>query len=188
MREQLLAAKPPDPVAAPRQSAAISSATNENSTGDRAAALSRDAATLKSLVERRVAILKSSHSNAATETTWQFGAHTPETNAPAADELEIKKRFGPDAQLLSSPREGGRERQFYFDELPDELQRVRRAQLRQAGDVSAVIETPTTFLLYVCKERSAQTLSVAELSLPKRSYEEWLAKQNNEAGEGKLGH
>ena len=178
VREQLLAAKPPDSVAPPRQSAANSFATNENSTGDRAAALSRDAATPRSLAEQRVAILKSSHSNAVTETTWQLGARTAGTNAPAADELEIKKRFGPDAQILSSPRGVEKDRQFYFHDLPADLQRVLRAQLRQAGDVSAVIETSGGFLLYVCKDKSADTLTVATLSLPKRSYEGWLAEQN----------
>jgi hypothetical protein len=102
----------------------------------------------------------------------------PETNSPSADELEIKKQFGPDAQLLSSPRGADRERKFYFEDLPGELQRVLRAQLRQAGDVSAVIETPSGFLLYVCQEKTAGALSVAMLSLPKRSYEEWLGEQS----------
>jgi len=132
-------------------------------------------------VSNLVAILKAGHSNAVTETTWQLGPRTPDTNAPAADELEIKKRFGPDAQLLSGPRGGERDRQFHFEDLPGELQRVLRVQLRQPGDVSAVIETPGGFLLYVCKEKTAQTLSVATLSLSKRSYEEWLAEQSRGA-------
>ena len=127
---------------------------------------------------KRVAILKASHSNAVTETSWQLGARGPDTDAPAADEIEIKKRFGPDAQLLSGPRGGERDRQFHIEDLPGELQRVLRVQLRQPGDVSAVIETPGSFLLYVCKEKTARTLSVTMLSLPKRSYEEWLAEQN----------
>jgi hypothetical protein len=50
-------------------------------------------------------------------------------------------------------------------------------QLRQPGDVSAVIETPAGFLLYVCKDKTPDTLRVATLSLPKRSYEEWLSEQ-----------
>ena len=61
-----------------------------------------------------------------------------------------------------------------FADLPGELQNVLRAQLRQAGDVSAVIETPGGFLLCVAKEKTAAALSVAMLSLPKRSYEAWL--------------
>ena len=53
-----------------------------------------------------------------------------------------------------------------------------RVQLRQPGDVSAVIEMPTGFLLYVAKEKTGETLSAATLSIPKRSYEEWSNEQN----------
>ncbi|HEY5909172.1 MAG TPA: hypothetical protein VJA21_01060 [Verrucomicrobiae bacterium] len=124
-----------------------------------------------------VAIFQKASGGQVTETTWRLEKRTPETNAPAAGGLEIKKRFGPDAQLLSSPRGPEKERQFFFADLPGELQRVLRVQLRQAGDLSAVIETPSGFLLFFCKERTAQALSTAAWSLPKRSYDEWLAEQ-----------
>ena len=128
--------------------------------------------------EKLLALLKRSHSNAVTETTWQLGARPAETNAPAVDEIEIRKRFGPNAQILSSSHTGdGKERKFCFTDLPGELQNVLRAQLRQPGDVSAVIEMPGGFQLYLAKEKNAETLSVAALSLPKRSYEQWLAEQ-----------
>lgn len=104
-------------------------------------------------VEHLIALLKRSHSNQVDETTWQLGAR------PAAAEIIDK------------------ERKFYFEDLATKLQQVLRAQLRQAGDVSAVIEMPTGFMLYVAKEKTSQTLTVAALSLPKRSYEEWLAQQ-----------
>jgi hypothetical protein len=114
-----------------------------------------------------------------TKITWQLGARPAETNAPIADEIGIKKRFGSNAQILSSPHAGdGKERKFYFEDLPQELQQVLRVQLRQPGDVSAVIEIPGGFLLYVAKEKTATTLSVATLSLPKRSYERWLNEPN----------
>ncbi|MHB8520432.1 MAG: hypothetical protein ACYDH9_06710 [Limisphaerales bacterium] len=119
-------------------------------------------------------LLRQTHANEVSETTWQLGPHPVETNAPAADEIEIKKRFGPNAQILSSPPRGGAEPKFYFEELPPELQKVLRVQLRQPGDVSAVIEMPGGFLLYLAKEKSTATLRVATLSLPKRSYEQWL--------------
>ena len=129
----------------------------------------------KDLVEKRVAVLKAGHSNAVSETTWQLGARPADTNAPTADEIEIKKRFGPGAQIISSPQRQ-KERKFYFEDLPPDLQNVLRAQLRQPGAVSAVIESPGGFLIYVCKDKTATALTVACLSLPKRSYEQWLAQ------------
>ena len=132
-------------------------------------------AATEDLVPRWLALLKASHSNEVSETTWQLGARPAETNTPAADELEIKQRFGPNAQLISSPHRA--ERDHYFEDLPGELQRVLRVQLRHLGDVSAVIETPGGFLLYLAKEQSDTALTVACLSLPKRSYEQWVSEQ-----------
>jgi hypothetical protein len=128
--------------------------------------------------EELLALLQRSHSNAVAETTWRLGARPAETNAPAADESEIKKRFGPNAQTLSSPHAEGKGAKLYFEDLPGELQNVLRAQLRQPGDVSAVIETPGGFLLYLAKEQPSEVLEVAVLSIPKRSYEQWLAEQS----------
>src|SRR5207237_6369045 len=99
-----------------------------------------------------------------------LGARPAETNAPGADDIEIKKRFGPNAQTLSPPRAGGKETTFYFEDLPGELQNVLRVQLRQPGDVSAVIETPAGFLLYVAREKTDAVLSGAGLSWAWRSY------------------
>ncbi|MGI8967317.1 MAG: hypothetical protein ACR2H1_14705, partial [Limisphaerales bacterium] len=84
-------------------------------------------------------------------------------------------------QIISSPHAGpDKERKIYFEDLPAELQKVLRVQLRRAGDVSAVIETPGGFLLYLTKEKTDAMLSVASLSLPKRSYEQWLEEQAKE--------
>jgi len=133
------------------------------------------------LVVKRLGLLKQTHSNEVSEATWHFGARPEEKRAaPTSDEVEIKKRFGPDAQILASPHAGpGQERKIYFEDLPAELQKVLRVQLGQAGDVSAVIETPGGFLLYLAKEKTREALSVAALSLPKRDYEQWLAEQNS---------
>lgn len=128
--------------------------------------------------EELLALLQHSHSNEVTEVTWQLAVRPAETSAPGADEIEIKKRFGPNAQLISAPPAGGREAKFYFEDLPGELQNVLRVQLRRPGDISAVIETPGGFLLYLAKEKTDTMLSVAGLSLPKRSYEQWLDEQN----------
>jgi len=124
-----------------------------------------------------IAILKAGHSNEVSEATWQLDRRPTETNARTADEIEIKKRFGPDAQLLSAQHRAESEPKFYFEDVPAELQRVLQVQLRQPGDVSAVIETPGGFLLYVCKEKTSETFTVACLSLPKRNYEQWLEEQ-----------
>ena len=68
-------------------------------------------------------------------------------------------------------------REFYFEDLAPVLQRVLRVQLRQPGDVSAVIETPGGFLLYLARGKSDQAFAVACLALPKRNYEQWLEEQ-----------
>jgi hypothetical protein len=128
-------------------------------------------------VTNLLALLKQARSNAVSETTWQLGARPAESTAPDADELEVKQRFGPGAKLLSGTRGADQERKVYFSELPRRLQEVLRAQLRQPGDVSAVIETASGFLLFLATDRGADTLSVASLSIPKRSYEAWLAEQ-----------
>jgi hypothetical protein len=127
-------------------------------------------------VEKLRQLLKQSNSNQFMEVTWQFAARPAETNT-AADELEIKRRFGPSAQLLTAPGDAQSGATSYFADLPAELQTVLRVQLRQAGDVSAVIETPEGFLLYLAEEKTAAELRVAGLALPKSSYELWLNQQ-----------
>lgn len=82
------------------------------------------------------------------------------------------------AQTLSSPGQAAAgERKLYFEDLDPELQNVLRVQLQKPGDVSAVIETPAGFLVFAAREKTATTLSVASLSIPKRSYETWLDQQ-----------
>jgi hypothetical protein len=150
-----------------------------SSRGDEA--LTEPAAT-NDLVAKRLALLKRSDSNSMTETTWLLSARPAEKPAAESpDEIEIKKRFGPNAQIISRSSGAGREQKFYLEDLPGELQNVLRAQLRQSGDVSAVIETPAGFLLYVAKEKTSETLSVATLSVAKRDYEEWLNEQTPNA-------
>ena len=100
----------------------------------------------------------------------------PATHAPGADELAFQQRFGANARQLA-PSARDENHQLFFEDLPGELQNVLRVQLREPGDVSAVIETPGGFLLYVATARTAAQLSVLGLSLPKRGYEQWLAEQ-----------
>ena len=129
--------------------------------------------------DQLLTLFKQLGSNQVSETSWQFGKQPDEPEDDSKDLTEVQKQFGQNAQILSKPREAGRGPNSYFEDLTPELQRVLRVQLRQAGDVSAVIETPGGFLLYLCKEKTATRLSVATLSIPKRSYEQWLAEQTD---------
>lgn len=86
----------------------------------------------------------------------------------------LSKR-SPDQSLpptTSTPDERG-----FFEDLPPDLQKVLAAQLAKPADVSAVIETPTHFLLYLLKARSNQTLDVTWVPSPKRSFDEWFTEQ-----------
>lgn len=83
------------------------------------------------------------------------------------------------AQVLSSPAEEKNQKK-YFEELDHELQKVLQAQLKKPGDVSAVIETPGGYLVFLAQEKTATTLSAATFSLPKYSLEEWLTRQSPE--------
>ena len=103
--------------------------------------------------EQLIARLKQLGSNRVYETTWEFGRR------PAAVDDHDAKRT------------------FYFEDLPPELQRVLNAQMRQAGNISAIIEMPQAFLVYLCVGRSAEIMTTATLSIPKRSYQQWLAEQ-----------
>jgi hypothetical protein len=129
-------------------------------------------------LDKLLPFLKRGHSNDVRETTWQLGARPEETSdRENANEAEIRNRFGPRAQVLSPPDTSNQERKSYFEDLPSELQRVLSVQLQHAGDVSAVIEMPGGFLVFLLKEKTAATLSAATLSIPKRSYEQWLTEQ-----------
>lgn len=82
------------------------------------------------------------------------------------------------AQVLSAPAASGHaEKKLYFEDLEPQLQNVLRAQLRQPGDVSAVIELPSGFLVFQAKEKTDATLAATSITIPKRSYEAWLAQQ-----------
>lgn len=105
----------------------------------------------------------------STTATARSGAYTNEATAQLP-------------QVLSSPDKAHaeKERKLWFEDLPGELQNVLRVQLRQPGDMSAVIEGPRAFQIYLARERTAEALTVAVHTIPKRSYEEWLASQPDE--------
>ncbi len=112
------------------------------------------------VIERLVTILKSSPTGRTGEATWRLTPPSPETNAPAG------------APVLSPRTNPGGERTS--EDLPAPLQDILRVQLREPGDVSAVVDTPAAYLLFVVRELHGEQLRVATLAVPKRSYEEWL--------------
>lgn len=122
--------------------------------------------------EALIAILKRGKGSPQ-EMTWLLTPHPVAKVKP--DEIEIKKKFGENAQILSSPEAA--DAKLYFEDLQPELRNVLKVQLRQPGDISAVIETPNTFLLYVAREMNQNSLSATALVLPKRGYEAWLEEQ-----------
>lgn len=95
-----------------------------------------------------IARLTRAHSNAVTQITWRLGDGDAAASTPA------------------------------FASLPPELHNVLAAQLRAAGDVSALIETPEKFLLFVAREKTETTLAAACLVLPKPNCDDWQAAQS----------
>ncbi len=140
------------------------------------------------------ALLRSGASNQVQEVSWLMASRPPESTAATAPSSGIstptqgRATGGPYsveatvqiAQVLSSPAHGHEERKNYFEDLPAELQRVLKVQLRHPGDVSAVIEMPHQFLLYVAEEVTAEHMKVLVRAIPKRSYEEWLKNDVND--------
>lgn len=143
----------------------------------------------------RLAVLKEGKTGEVQEkVTWELTAR-PATDAPPApvapaSPTTAKASSGAYTneataqlpQVLSSPDKAHaeKERKLWFEDLPGELQNVLRVQLRQPGDMSAVIEGPRAFQIYLARERTAEALTVAVHTIPKRSYEEWLASQPDE--------
>ena len=127
------------------------------------------------------------------EVTWtltprpaaaQSPASSPASPAPAPS--QAKSSSGPytneataqvSQALIPPEKTNPAKEKAYFEDLDPELQQVLRIQLQKPGDVSAVIETPGGFLVFLAKEKSAESLSAAALSIPRRSYEEWLARE-----------
>lgn len=136
----------------------------------------------------RVSLLRKTKDGQFSETTWEL-APRPTEAAPAAPvapvtPTKVSAHSGAyaveatvqQAQVLGSRALEGSAK-FYFEDLDPELQKVLRAQLRQPGDVSAVIESSGGFVVFLTREKTAASLSVSSISIPKRSYDEWLAAQ-----------
>jgi hypothetical protein len=139
-------------------------------------------------------VLRHSKAGQVTETDWRLKSHRGATENldPGRPTAEISPRT-PDesrasgglysidgtAEVLAPPpalKDSSRQ-PASFSDLPGELQSVLHAQLRATGDVSAVIEMPTQFLLFLAKERSAGILKAVTLSVAKQGFDQWLANQ-----------
>lgn len=140
--------------------------------------------------DQLVSKLKELKTGSVTETTWRLGARpaskasdaAPQTPPPpvtgkASGGLYSVETTIQVAQVLNPPAGSREDQEAYFEDLPEQLQRLLEAQLRNPGDVSAVVELPHGFALYIAKTRTPDSLSAAALSINKRSYEEWLASQ-----------
>lgn len=102
---------------------------------------------------------------AASQIQSSGGAYTNEATVHVAEVIG-----GPEA-------DGAPKKDLYFDELDPELCEVLKTQLRKAGDVSSVIETPEGFSIYRAKELTAEQWKVETVFIPRKSYDAWLATQ-----------
>jgi hypothetical protein len=105
-------------------------------------------------------------------------AATTPTKANAKSSAYTNEATAQLSQALNPPDKStpGKEK-LYFEELEPELQKVLGVQLQKPGDVSAVVEMPGGFLVFLAKEKNAETLSAASVTISKRSYEEWLVRE-----------
>jgi hypothetical protein len=139
-------------------------------------------------VTQQVVALTAATAGTVNESTWRLAARPTQQASSAATGVppQVKGEASSGnyairattqvAQALTPPeRLGSSDNQIWFEDLDAELQEVLRAQLQMPGDVSAVIETPGGFLVFVAQDRNATALSAATLTIRKRSYEEWLS-------------
>ena len=112
----------------------------------------------------------------------QPAAATTPTKANAKSSAYTNEATAQLSQAINAPDKStpGKEK-LYFEELDPELQKVLRVQLQKPGDVSAVVEMPGGFLVFLTQEKSAGTLSAASLTIAKRSYEEWLSRETGKS-------
>lgn len=111
-------------------------------------------------VPRQIQLLRTSGAGDFSETTWRLD-HRATNGHPASEQRDASGKF----------------RERSFDELSSELQKVLRAQLNGPGDVTAVIETPDSFLLFVAERKSETALASASINIPKCDYEAWVDAQ-----------
>ena len=136
-------------------------------------------------LEKLVCVLKSNSIGHVSQATLHRGSRpVRKPLSHTLEEAEVRKHFGPQAQILSAADRHAEEK-LYFEDLLPHLQKVLNAQLRRPGDISGVIEMPNRFLLYVATESTSEALTVETLSIPKLDYEQWLAGREKETNSSK---
>lgn len=133
-----------------------------------------------------VALLSRAHAGATREITWQLAPRLAEAAAnPPALAQATTAQGGPYSlqatvqvtPASAAPPPAPEDHRLYFEDLSPQLQRVLRVQLQRPGDVSAVIESPEHFLLFLARAKTEAALTVESVEIPKRSYDQWLAEQ-----------
>jgi hypothetical protein len=102
----------------------------------------------------------------------------PVTSVKAASGAYTVQATAQVAQVLAAPSslDSGEGRLPSLDSLDPDLRRVLLVQLAKPGDVSAVIETASGFLVYTAASRTTETLSASVYSVAKLSFDDWLGR------------
>lgn len=117
------------------------------------------------------------------EVVWELGER-PEEKAESGELCledlppEVGK-LGPNAKNLTTG--GEKNRKFYLEDVRKDLRRVIEVQLKKEGDVSAVIEAPQEFLLFLVTEKTEDVLGVKTLTVRKMDYGTWVNEAKEEA-------
>jgi hypothetical protein len=134
----------------------------------------RDAHRLDRPISELVAVLKQAKGGQISQLAFRL---TPLQPKPARAEPSL----APFADSSGAPANGSpteqRSEEMSLDVLPERLQDLLRAQLLKPGDISALVEFPDSFKLYLLTERNVNRLEVAVLSISKQSYQQWLLSQ-----------
>ena len=126
---------------------------------------------------RLVGLLEEGRSNEVVKSTWLLSPRPVQKDVDGPTQAEVQKQFGPSARILSSPHDPTGQRQLYIEDISADLRQVLLAQLQKAGDISAVIEVQSGFLLYLARERTGTELDLACLAVRKRDFDGWVREQ-----------
>jgi len=129
-------------------------------------------------VGQLLGLMEEGRSNEVVESTWLLSPRpAPEKPVAGPDQAEVREQFGPDARVLSPADNPAGNGKLYIEDMAPDLRRVLLLQLAKAGDVSAVIEVPSGYLLYLARGRTDARLDIACLAMRKRDFDGWLQGQ-----------